>query len=458
MSNILDYIDWRGDIPFSASPFNQIDNLILSELAYLNLDGIVSKLDESDEKLSLSDAWKDYTYIGYDQSNLTYNPAPLLEKTANSKRFGQVMLGAYTNMFDTDRHIQFAAVSFFIDEKKVYIAFRGTDNTIEGWREDFNISYMSEVPGQAEAVTYVNKIAEKSDYDIFIGGHSKGGNLAIYAGAFCDNQYKDRIKKIYSNDGPGFNKEITGTSEYKDVLDKVNMIIPESSIVGVIMSNKSDKIIVKSDASGTMQHNPYSWEVLGDKFVLADKQSTTSLIMDGALNNWLNSLDETELKDFVNALFDILDASGASTLSEMSDNKWESFNLIMKAAKNMNPELRKNLMMVIKRLYESGRDVIWNEAMKGFDKGSDETVEKYKCPCCGYYTFKERAGGTYDICPVCYWEDDLIQLNDETYEGGANKVSLKQARINFLKFGACEERLIKYVRSPREDELTGIDI
>ncbi|MBQ8913574.1 MAG: DUF2974 domain-containing protein, partial [Lachnospiraceae bacterium] len=126
MSNISDYIDWRGDISFSLSPFNQVDNLILSELAYLRLDGIVSKLDESDEKISLYDVWKDYTYIGYDQSNLTYNPAPLLEKAANCLRFGQVMLGAYIDMFDTDRHIQFAAVTFYIDEKTVYIAIRGT--------------------------------------------------------------------------------------------------------------------------------------------------------------------------------------------------------------------------------------------------------------------------------------------------------------------------------------------
>ena len=183
---------------------------------------------------------------------------------------------------------------------------------------------------------------------------------------------KDKIIKIYSNDGPGFNREIVKTTEYNAVLDKVEMIIPEASLVGILMSNKKEKLIVKSDASGAMQHSPYSWQVLGTGFETAPKQNTASLIADDTLNNWLDSLDEDELKRFVNALFDILDASGATTLSELSDNKWISFNAMVKAAKDMDKNTRDNLIMVVKRLASSGKDVIWNEAKAAFDSDSNK--------------------------------------------------------------------------------------
>ncbi|MBQ9278984.1 MAG: DUF2974 domain-containing protein [Lachnospiraceae bacterium] len=372
MANIMDYLDWRGDLSFAASPVNEIDNLIFSELAYLKLDDIVPMHGVDQGDISLYHVWKDYVYLSCDQSDLSYDPAPLLEKAAHTERFKNVMLKDYLNVFDKDSHIQFAAVSFYLKDDLIYIAFRGTDGTIEGWREDFNISYMREVPGQMEAVSYVNEVAKDFNGKIILGGHSKGGNLAVYAGAFCLDNVKDKIIKIYSNDGPGFNREIVKTTEYNAVLDKVEMIIPEASLVGILMSNKKEKLIVKSDASGAMQHSPYSWQVLGTGFETAPKQNTASLIADDTLNNWLDSLDEDELKRFVNALFDILDASGATTLSELSDNKWISFNAMVKAAKDMDKNTRDNLIMVVKRLASSGKDVIWNEAKAAFDSDSNK--------------------------------------------------------------------------------------
>ncbi len=372
MANIMDYLDWRGDISFEAAPFNQVDNLILSELAYLKLDDIVPVQGTDKGSISVYNVWKDYVYLACDQSDLSYDPAPLLEKAALTERFKNVKLKDYLNVFDTDSHIQFAAVSFYLEDDLIYIAFRGTDGTIEGWREDFNISYMREVPGQMEAVSYVNDVAKDFSGRIILGGHSKGGNLAVYAGAFCDDIYKDKILKIYSNDGPGFNREIANTKEYNDVLDKVEMIIPEASLVGILMSNKKDKLVVKSDESGAMQHSPYSWQVLGTGFLIASKQNTTSLLADDTLNNWLDSLGEDELEKFVNALFDILDASGATTLSELSDNKWSALNAMVKAAKDMDKATRDNLIMVIKRLASSGKDVIWNEAKSAFDSDNNK--------------------------------------------------------------------------------------
>ena len=238
MANIMDYLDWRGDLSFWASSFNQVDNLIFSELAYLMLEDIVPVHGSDKGYISLYNVWKDYVYLSCDQSNLIYDPAPLLEKAAHSERFKNVKLKDYLNVFDTDSHIQFAAVSFYLEENLIYIAFRGTDGTIEGWREDFNISYMREVPGQMEAVSYVNDVAKDFKGKIILGGHSKGGNLAVYAGAFCEELYKDKVIKIYSNDGPGFNREIANTKEYSEVLDKVELIIPETSLVGILMSNK----------------------------------------------------------------------------------------------------------------------------------------------------------------------------------------------------------------------------
>ena len=239
--NILDYLDWRGDILFSERGLNEVDNLIFATLAYTNMENLVK------ENTTIEELYQSYIAAGYDQSHMIINPFKLLEKAAHSQRYKDVSVRYYVNNIDTEKHLQFSAVTFLF-ENTVYVAFRGTDNTLTGWREDFNMSYLPNTPGQYEAMEYLNMAAEKFSGELIVGGHSKGGNFAAYAAAFCNAPVKKRIAKVYSNDGPGFNSNIVNSDGYKSIIPKIEHIITDSSVVGILLSHKLKSTVIKSSA------------------------------------------------------------------------------------------------------------------------------------------------------------------------------------------------------------------
>ena len=226
--NMLDYIDWRGDLTFAQSGFGEVDNLIFSTLVYLKMDGLLP--ENGAGALTLAALLERYTAAGYDQSYSVNNPLPLLRKAAGSPRFRDVFVTDYVNKIDEAQQLQFAAATFLLPGD---LAFRGTDNTLVGWREDCNFSFLTETPGQTEAVAYVQRAAGRTNGNLLVGGHSKGGNFAVYAAAFCDTATQSRIALVYSNDGPGFNSAIADSKPNLAVLPKGVKIIPESSLVGI---------------------------------------------------------------------------------------------------------------------------------------------------------------------------------------------------------------------------------
>ena len=366
--NILDYIDWRGDLTFAQSSLNEVDNLIFSTLAYLNMDHLVSEDDSSSP--TIEELYQLYTAAGYDQSFMAHNPQPLLQKAAQSARFKDIRVQWYINKIDVEQQLQFAAVTFIISDGLAYVAFRGTDNTIVGWREDCNLSFLPETPGQNEAVMYVNRVAEKTRGDLIVGGHSKGGNFAVYAAAFCDEAVKHRVVKVYSNDGPGFNNQVAESDHYLSVLSKTVKIIPDSSLIGILLLSKATRRIIKSDAKGIMQHNPYSWCVMGASFESADERADASLFMDETLSEWIAGLSAENKQILVNGVFDALEASGAKTLREISENKWDSFTAIVKAAAQIDPDSRSDIKETVKKLFASGKDAAKNELQRNTEINS----------------------------------------------------------------------------------------
>ena len=367
MANILDYMDWRGDLLLTERPMNEVDNLIFSILAYLNMDGLVSS--DFDRQITLRELLPLYLEAGYDQSNVVNDPLPALKKAAAVPRFRDIPVSAYVNTVDLAKQVQFSAVTFHLPDNTCYIAFRGTDNTIVGWREDFNISFLAETPGQSDAVDYVKRIAGCTSLPLRIGGHSKGGNFAVYAAAFCTAAVpQDRILQVYSNDGPGFNNTVAAASQYAAVLPKLEKFIPESSLIGILLSSRAESRIIRSSARGIQQHNPYTWEVRGTAFEPADQRSASSLFMDETLKNWLSTLSEKQLSNFVNAVFDALEASGAMTFTQVNSNRWVSYNAIAKAIAKLDPELQSDAMTALYKLALSGRDVLWNEARRTFER------------------------------------------------------------------------------------------
>ncbi len=394
MASILDYVEWRGDLTFKEREFNDVDNLILAELAYTDLLGVLEN-GGLEDTITITEAYKKYKDLGKDQSYLMCNPEPLLEKCAGTVRFGSVRIRDYIDMKNQGAQFQFAAMTFVLDDGSLYVAFRGTDDSLAGWREDLNFSYMEATPAQLSAVEYLNleltKISRnRKDGILFpnsgenhdsrdeglppvrVGGHSKGGNLAIYASAFCENT--DRIVTVYSNDGPGFNETIVGHSDYQKVLEKTSLIIPEGSLIGVMLYNKDEKQIVKSTAKGgTKQHNPYSWVVNATGFEQAEKQTSMSLMLDRTLDEWTMRLDNEQKKNFIDILFDTLESSGAKTFTEIYADKWNYYNAIRKAVVKLAPEQLSVLFDVAGQFLAAGKEVIMEDRKSGDVKHDPDT-------------------------------------------------------------------------------------
>ncbi len=373
MGNILDYLEQNGKTMLSEKPFSEVDNLILSELAYVNMSWIMP--EEAGASISLRELCKRYEESGNSFTFSVNNPEPLLKSAAASRRFGDMRLMNFCESTDVKKQLQFSAVTFELSDGTCYISFRGTDATIAGWHEDCNFSFLESTPGQLESVRYINETAKLTDGKLRVGGHSKGGNFAVYGSAFCDEKIREeRITEIYNNDGPGFNDRIVSKAEYRAVLPKVIKIIPESSLVGLLLSGMEDRIIIKSSAKGIFQHDPYSWCVDGDRFERAVGLSAESAFTDQALHKWIGSLDDSQRKLIVTSLFDSIKASGAQTLDEIKQNKIESYNAMLRAAAQFPFERRAELMKLMGGLAMTSGELFFTEARKRFDRMTEETA------------------------------------------------------------------------------------
>ena len=365
--NLLDYLEMRGDLTFAERPFNEVDNLVFSVLAYLDMKDIVS--DRFEFNVSLRKLCKQYLALGYDQSYIVNDPKILLKKIVSCKRFEMVRVGGYYHYVSQDEQVQFSCATFLLGDGTAYVGFSGTDDTIAGWREDFNITFMSSTPGQDEAAAYIERLCQCTVCPLRIGGHSKGGNFAVYGAAFCNEKIRDsRIIGIYSNDGPGFNRSVAESEQYSSIIDRTLKIIPESSIVGIMLSGKVKTKVIKSTAKGITQHGFYTWRVRRDRFEEASRLSPSSAFMDETVKRWMDSLNDEQKKDVVSAVFDSLEASGATTITELNTNRWVTFNAILKAAGSIAPETYGEIADSLKKLAAAGKDVLWDEAKKTFER------------------------------------------------------------------------------------------
>lgn len=368
MSNILDYLDWRGDIRMVDAPFNEVDNLLLSELSYVAFDGILPGI-ETDTWMTVKKAAEiffsrhDKEEIYEDRSLMAKAPL-VLEKMAKTERFQEMRLSCYVNQIDEEEEKQFSALLAECQDNTYFVAFRGTDDTLVGWKEDFNMSYISVVPSQLEAVSYLEQVAKKVKGRLRLGGHSKGGNLAVYAAVQCKEEIKEQIIEIYNNDGPGFSKEMLLSEAYEKVRERICTIVPQTSVVGMLLEHEEEYLVTKSSQSGIMQHDPLSWEVLGPKFVYLDEVKKNSRILDKTLKNWINEMTSEQREAFVMALFHVLYETGAKNVSELSEDKFGNLGALIKTAKavkQMTEEDQEMLAKVIRALIKAYKDVVMEE-------------------------------------------------------------------------------------------------
>ncbi len=357
MANILDYLAWRGDLPFSAAPFNEVDNLILSELAFVDFAGVLP--EDFSETVTLREASRLLSeYREADRVELGVllpkDLDPLLQKAAESERFGGIALAGYESRIDPASQLQFAAVTMLLGDGTVFISYRGTDDTLVGWKEDFNMSFLSVVPAQTYAVRYLDRIAALYPQELRLGGHSKGGNLAVYAAACASLDTQKRILCVYNNDGPGFLREFLDSAGYARIRDRVRTIVPQTSIVGMLLEHECAYTVVKSTNNGIFQHDGFSWEVLGTGFIVLDDRTSESKLVDRTLKAWVASIVPEERERFVEALYQILSSTSAETLSDIHADK----DALWRILKSITPEQRGILQKTLRGLIYEGQRVI----------------------------------------------------------------------------------------------------
>lgn len=360
--NLFDYVNWRGDIPMSVDPFNEVDNLVLSAVVYAPFDGLVPG-EGFDGAVMLKDVntafWERYNDDSFSTENPAIGYSPfLLQKIAASRRFGGMQVCSYTNEMSDDDQYQFAAMTFLLEDGTCYAAFRGTDDSIAGWREDFNMGYMAMTRGQERAVEYLDKRFTGSSPFIRVGGHSKGGNLAVYAGMYCVPDIQERIKEIWSNDGPGFIKTITDSDDYKRISPKIRKLIPEESIVGILLNSGIKADVIKSTADGMMQHSPFSWKIKRNRLVRAEKRSGRSVLIDKILDDWINNLAPDNRKVLIDVLFTAIQTSNAVTIGDFTNDPFNAYNALYKTIRDLPRSQQAQLLFVLQRLAASSTNKI----------------------------------------------------------------------------------------------------
>lgn len=333
MGIIFDYLDQVAYDSIYDTPFNELDMLMLTEITYLPFDQIVSDQMSPDCTCRLFEAAEK---VPQDLSMLvTKNRLKLLEKVASSTRFKNIKLMGYVNDIDPDVQKQFAAMIFKIKPDSYVLTFRGTDDSIIGWKEDFHMTYMDQVPAQKTAVNYLRKAMDALPGQFILTGHSKGGNLASYAASQIKPEYQERIQSIYSYDAPGLNHSVITSQGYQTISDKIKRYIPQGSIVGMMLETPKQAQIVKSTAIGGLaQHDTFTWQISDQTFVLLDNLNPDSLQVDKTLKNWVDSVSDEELKDFFDLFFGLILDAGISSINDLT--KLENFNKILAVFENAN--------------------------------------------------------------------------------------------------------------------------
>ena len=325
MGSIIDYIYWRGDISFSKDSFNDIDALIMALLSYIQFTDIIPRIN-SGQRIPLREASSQY--FSRIQTNINKTPGlkfstgasfdskllDLLRIAAACPRYKDIQLSRYIEDTDLIVERQFAAITYSLPTVKheKIITFRGTDNSWVGWKEDFALAYKEQIPAQESALNYLRSAIGIFSGQVTVCGHSKGGNLAVYAGTHVIGLRQNKIKKIISFDGPGFDFSFVPKNRFLQRAEKVITYVPEESMVGMLLQSVGRRIVVSSSARAIYQHDAFNWNIRKKSFITGEL-STTAKLLENTLKTWLAEIPIFERELFVDALFEILHASDGTT-------------------------------------------------------------------------------------------------------------------------------------------------
>ena len=375
MANIIDYVQWRGDIPLDQVPFGAIDALILSYLAYMPFAGILNSGMQG-EGTSLSDAAQALlTLNAQEHSKLAYSEKEdrqLLAALRESVRLRGARMIGYVDQYDRATQKQFSAVAFLLGDGTAFVAFRGTDDTLVGWKENFNMTFDREVASQRDAVTYVEALYKARGLPLRLGGHSKGGNLAVYAGMFCPERVCEAICAVYNFDGPGFNEEIAASDAFTRLGGRVRTFVTQSSLIGILLWHNEPFTIIRSDSVSVFQHNVYTWQLMGGRFIELEQRTGSSLFADRTLKRWLGGMPPQQREAFINGVYSVIAAGDGRNVIDL----FEGHNLMamIRAAGALDEHTRADVQEAIRLLGEAVRE----NASREVERTADALLQRVK--------------------------------------------------------------------------------
>lgn len=355
MNNIIDYIVCVQDT-FSETPVNPVDSLIFSSLSYLNFEesGLVELCSSkrvllhdimslSKRESLLSNSWLE----GSKETTAFYNAI------LASRRMRNVEIAFFVHEKSKAIEKQFGAVTFFSADDLTYLAFRGTDGSFAGWKEDFNLSFKSVIPSQLSALRYLSGVASSCSTDLIIGGHSKGGNLAEYAALTTDESAFHRIVKVFNHDGPSFLGDPSPRMDTPEFIAIAEKTVPSSSIVGLLLEKRRNYRVVQSSAIPIVSHSPFSWAVEGRDFVYQDSLATPIAAFDEAFNDWFETTTPEQRERFADTIYDIFVATDASNWTEFRAELLSNVRQITAEGNRLDPETKKFLIQTVTKATSS---------------------------------------------------------------------------------------------------------
>ena len=367
MKNMLDYIKEFGHVSFEERAFSEIDALVLTELEYLPLEKVVPS-DENGENFvtvkEIAEYMQEHKQELFDENPMmiTQERHEVSQVIADAPRFQSLKFFGVVSEWDKDTTKQFAAVTVEVEPSVRLVVFRGTDETLIGWKEDFLMTYSPLVAAQTDAKEYLAKQASLFDGDLMVSGHSKGGNLAIYAAATQEEDVQLRIVDIFCFDSPGLYRSVLETKGYQNIVPLAMRYIPQDSLVGLMLESEVPYVIVKSNATGAMQHSAMTWEIEDGQFIKMEKLTKNSQLNDQTFKKWTESVSDEELELFWNVFFELLFSVGIDTVNDLYGQFMHYVQEFLKAAGDMDEEKRE-LLTRIALLLVSTRFEVWRDSL-----------------------------------------------------------------------------------------------
>ena len=352
MADLFDYLYWRDDLTLEQDGLNEVDVAILSRLAYLPFDDLKQwPVTVGDAAVALLMEPE----IG--EKVLMESDLQLLSRLAHGRRFASLTLCGYVSRIQEDTQTQFSALTVRLGEGRHMILFRGTDNTLVGWKENFNMAFVCPVPAQTAALAYLEQAAGETAGELLVAGHSKGGNLAVYASACCGEAVQQRISHVYNLDGPGFTAAVIETDGYQRICSRISTYVPQSSVVGMLLEHEEQYTVVHSaETVNLLQHDVCSWEVEQKRFACVETVTDGSRFIDATVKAWLAALEPEQREKFIDAVYEILRQTNAHTLRQLRENWLSSSVTILRAWRELDEDTRNVMTQVLQALSQSARE------------------------------------------------------------------------------------------------------